>query len=70
MSTATPATPSQADLPAIVSRKQLAAFLSVSDQTVDRLAKQWALPRIAVGRAVRFNASDVLAALNGERAAA
>ena len=57
-------------LPAMATRKQLAGYLQCSETHIDNMVKRGAIPRVNIGRTVRFPTARVLAALNGEGAAA
>ena len=46
-------------IPKILTRKELAEYLRITEKTVDRL-KRKAIPFHRVGRTIRFNRNDVL----------
>lgn len=57
------ATPTAAALPELATKKQLAAYCQVSEQTIERMVKRGELPHRKLGRLIRFPSSAALAAL-------
>ncbi len=53
----------QQTLPKKITRKELAAHLGLSLRTVDNLVTSGRIPYLKLGRAVRFDLSEVEAAL-------
>lgn len=47
------------DLPVVMTESQVAALLQISRSSVGRLGRSGALPRLAIGRSVRYRAADV-----------
>ena len=51
------------DLPPILSRKETAELLRLTERTVDAMRKAGRLPHFRIGTSVRFHRDDVLALL-------
>jgi len=49
------------DVAPLMTKREAAAFLSVSLSTLDRRVRQGHVPAMRLGRGVRFNLSDLLA---------
>lgn len=52
------------DAPVLITKKQLAKTLNISDGYVDKLKAQKKIPYVKIGRCIRFNFDEVMAALN------
>ncbi len=53
------------ELPLILTKQELAAVLNCSPRHLDQLSKRGLLPRVKLGRCVRYRRETVLRALEG-----
>lgn len=57
-------------IPAMATRQQLATYLQVSAQCIDKLTKRGVIQSHRVGRLIRFQTASVLASLESVKGAA
>ena len=55
-------------MPELLTRKELAKLLKISEKTIDRLREGRKIPFCKVGRSIRFNKKDVLEYLEQNKA--
>jgi excisionase family DNA binding protein len=67
MATATPPLPETAPDRLLLTPRQAAAALSISERTLWQLTRDRALPCVRIGRSVRYARNDLLAFIEGRK---